>query len=175
MSEVIDKNTLKALNAKTRQNIVKHLSKRPYTASELSKILNKHVTTVSEHLDTLEKSGLINKKDSGNKWKYYALSSKGEKIFKPFYYSWVIVISLSAICLFVGIDKILATRQLYTGAMQAAKDTVEVLGEATPRAANDAWTATSVAADTGLIIGIILICLAVIGFSYVIIRKLRSS
>ena len=63
MSEVLDSKTLKALSSETRQEIIKYLSKRPYTASELSKITKKHVTTITEHLDTLEKSGLVQKKE----------------------------------------------------------------------------------------------------------------
>ena len=61
MSEVIDKKILKALSVDARQDIIKKLSKRPYTASELSKLMNKHVTTVTEHLKNLEEAGLVKK------------------------------------------------------------------------------------------------------------------
>ena len=59
MAEILDKKMLKALSTETRQEIIKMLLKRPYTASELSKMLNRHVTTITEHLNILEKSGLI--------------------------------------------------------------------------------------------------------------------
>ncbi|MFC2142889.1 winged helix-turn-helix domain-containing protein [Candidatus Aenigmatarchaeota archaeon] len=97
MAETLDRDSLKALSTDTRQDIVKLLSKRPYTASELSKLLKKHVTTITEHLEILEKSGLIKRKDSKNKWIYYELSNKGEKIFKPTYYTWVITLSLALV------------------------------------------------------------------------------
>src|SRR3989338_10722328 len=100
-SEMLDKKLIKALNVDTRREIIKMLSRRPYTASELAKITNKHVTTITQHLSTLEQSGLIHKKESAHKWKYYELSDKGEKLFKTRYYSWVVVLSLSAIA-FVG-------------------------------------------------------------------------
>jgi len=103
MAEIIDKNVLKALSNETRQEIIKLMTKRPYTASELSKKLNKHVTTITEHLTILEKAGLVRRKDSTNKWVYYCLSEKGEKLFKPKYYSWVITLCLSVIVLFAGI------------------------------------------------------------------------
>ena len=92
MPEQLTKEELKALGAEVRQKIVKLLSKRPYTASELSKILGKHVTTIAEHLGNLERSGLIRKKDDGHKWKYYVLTSKGEKLLKPQFYSWTIML-----------------------------------------------------------------------------------
>ncbi len=97
MAETLDRETLKALSTDTRQEIVKMLSKRPYTASEISKLMNKHVTTITEHLDVLEKAGLIHRKDSTNKWIYYTLTDKGQKIFKPAYYTWVITLSLALV------------------------------------------------------------------------------
>src|SRR3989344_2493345 len=102
MAEVIDRQTLKALSTDTRQEITRLLSKRPYTASELAKILNKHVTTITEHLYVLEKSGVVRRKESTNKWVYYTLTDKGEKFFKP-YYTWIIALSISAVAFVVGI------------------------------------------------------------------------
>ncbi|MBS3054624.1 MAG: winged helix-turn-helix transcriptional regulator [Candidatus Aenigmarchaeota archaeon] len=107
MPEVLDKDSLRALSAGTRQDIVKLLKARPYTASELSKITGKHVTTISEHLDTLCKSGIIEKNDTGNKWLYYRLSGKGEKLFKPQYYSWVVVLTISIFGIFFGLSEML--------------------------------------------------------------------
>lgn len=97
MAETLDKETLKALSTDTRQEIIKMLSKRPYTASEISKLMNKHVTTITEHLDVLERARLIYRKDSTNKWVYYALTDKGQKIFKPAYYTWVITLSVALV------------------------------------------------------------------------------
>ncbi len=102
-SESLDKKTLRALSVETRQEIVRLLSKRPYTASELSKKLGKHVTTVSEHLRLLQDAGLIQKNPNGHKWIYFTLAEKGEKIFKPQLYSWVVVLALSFIMVFFGV------------------------------------------------------------------------
>jgi len=156
MSEVIDKKVLKALNADTRQEIIKLLAKRPYTASELSKLLDKHVTTVSEHLTTLERSGLISKRDTTNKWVYYALSNKGEKIFSTSF-SWVIIFSLSVISLFIGFQQLTTTPLIAESFADRA---------AVPESATHAI-------DTGLIIGIVFISLALAGFAYLLIRRLR--
>lgn len=96
----IDATIMKALNTKTRQDIIRLLQRRPYTASELSRILNKHVTTVAEHLEMLESSGLIHRNE-GRKWIYYNLTPKGSGIFNPGR-TWSLVLSLSILSLFVG-------------------------------------------------------------------------
>jgi DNA-binding transcriptional ArsR family regulator len=102
MPEQLTKEELKALAAEARQEMLKMLSKRPYTASEIAKVMGKHVTTVTEHLDNLEKTGLIARKEDGHKWKYYVLTSKGEKLFKPQFYSWAIVLSISFVAIVIG-------------------------------------------------------------------------
>lgn len=109
MAEVLDKDILKALSSGTRQEILKLLSKRPHTASELAKLLNKHVTTVAEHIDALERSGLITKKETGNKWIYYTLAPKGDRLFKPQFYSWTLLLVLSVVGIFAGFGGILNT------------------------------------------------------------------
>src|SRR3989344_921284 len=117
MTDVLDKKTIKALSADSRQAIMKMLSKRPYTASEMAKATGKHVTTMTEHLDTLERSDLIRKKESTNKWVYYELTKKGEHLFKPQSYSWVVVFSLSAVLVFTGFLRLV---RLDTGTFQEA-------------------------------------------------------
>ena len=160
MAEVLDRDSLKALSAGTRQDIIKLLEKRPYTASELSKKLNKHVTTVSEHLIRLEKSGLISKKGSTNKWIYYELTGKGEKLFKPAYYSWVIILSLSVIALVFGLQ------QNFVG--DASMEALEAPEEYRVQTDKN-W---SEAFDTNLT-SIVLMIIALIGFAYLIIKMLR--
>ena len=100
--EQLDSKALKALSVETRQHIIKLLSSRPYTATEIAKIMKKHVTTISEHLEVLEQAGLVKRKDDGHKWIYYTLATKGEHIFKPQLYSWSIVLSLSIIIVVAG-------------------------------------------------------------------------
>ncbi len=80
---LIDRQTLKAIASDTRMDILKYLSSRKYTLSELSEKLNLKNPTVKEHLDNLIDSGLIKREESENKWKYYSLTEKGQKIVKP--------------------------------------------------------------------------------------------
>jgi len=155
MAEVIDRQTLKALSTDTRQEITRLLSKRPYTASELAKILNKHVTTIAEHLYVLEKSGVVRRKESTNKWVYYTLTDKGEKFFKP-YYTWIIALSISIVAFVAGIYEFLFVRfsaGLYS--IQAEK-AAETAGATAPLA-----TSTTVY-DTNIILGILLIIIAIV-------------
>jgi len=79
----IDKKTLKALSSDTRSDILKSLSKRRKTLTELSTEFNLAKSTITEHLNKLEQSDLIIKKATGRKWIYYELSTKGKKLIKP--------------------------------------------------------------------------------------------
>jgi len=80
---LIDKETLKAIALDTRLNILKLLSKKKYTLSDISEILGFGNSTVKEHLDILSKAGLIKKEDTERKWKYYSLTFKGKMLIEP--------------------------------------------------------------------------------------------
>jgi len=75
---------LKILSSDTRLRILNELKDRPTTMSFLSKTLNKHVTTVSEHLEKLENAGLVERNQrSGGKFVFYNLTNKGKRIIEP--------------------------------------------------------------------------------------------
>jgi len=173
MPEIMDKTVLKALSTDTRQEIIKLLAKRPYTASELSSLLNKHITTITEHLSVLENSGLIKKKESTNKWVYYTLTAKGERIFKPTYYSWVIVLSVSLLCLLIGFQQIILSPVMFSA--QAETASIGKSDSSTEPLLGETRNTTPEAEDTKLIIGTALIAVAIIGFSYLVIKKTRRS
>ena len=159
MAEILDKQMLKALSTDTRQDIIKLLLKRPYTASELSKLLEKHVTTIAEHLNVLEKSSLITKKDSTNKWIYYTLTEKGEKLFKTSYYSWVVVFSLSVVFMFTGFLRILTTQSM----LSESKELTMVASSADAQTSfRGTQQITSFDAT-----GILLILIAILGFAFI--------
>lgn len=160
MSEILDKKTIKALGADARQDIMKLLAKRPHTASEIAKATGKHVTTVTEHLNVLEQSNLVRKRDSTNKWVYYTLTDKGEHLFKPQFYSWVVVFSLSAVFIFVGL-----LRMFNIGSTLAATTAKEadMLVQGAP-------SAVAAAASVDYV-GYILIILGMIGIGYLLYRK----
>lgn len=92
----ISKKLLKTLTVDTRTNILKNLGNRPMTASELSRKLGKHVTTVSEHLNVLRKSELVERIERpGKKWIYYRLTKPGKRIVHPTSYRFVFVFAVA--------------------------------------------------------------------------------
>ena len=80
---LIDRKTLKAIASDTRMELLKELSKRKYTLSELTTKLNLKGPTIKEHLDNLIDADLVKREESDNKWKYYFLTEKGKKLVKP--------------------------------------------------------------------------------------------
>ena len=167
---MLDKKLIKALSVETRRDIIKMLARRPYTASELSKITNKHVTTISQHLGTLEQSGLIHRKESAHKWKYYELSDKGEKLFKTRYYSWVVVLSLSAIAFIGGFYRLFIPTQFSQMTQDAAREIAQKSGEALPAVATEI-AQTAPAID---IMAIMLIILSITGIAFSMWKIKRS-
>jgi len=178
MSEVIDKKILKALSVDARQEIIKKLSKRPYTASELSKLMNKHVTTVTEHLKNLEEAGLVQKKPSENKWVYYSLSSKGERLFEPKYFTWVIVLSLSFIAFIGSLGSIFFNQNSY--AMQTAEKNLPAAAPLAQETGQQIAQRTSDAAASApaltTVIAILIVSVAIVGMIYSSyrIKKMRE-
>jgi DNA-binding transcriptional ArsR family regulator len=80
---LLDKSTFKALASETRVEVLKLLKQRRHMQSELATELHMAVPTVKEHLDALEKAGLVIRYEEGRKWKYYGLTSKGKAILDP--------------------------------------------------------------------------------------------
>lgn len=90
----VSKDLVRTISVDTRADILKALDKRQMTASELSRYLNKHVTTIHEHLGVLSGSSLIEKIERpGRKWIYYKLTKSGKKILHPESYRLVFVFS----------------------------------------------------------------------------------
>ena len=79
----IDKETIKALSADTRVDILKALSERRKTPAELSKQLDLASSTIVEHLRKLEDAGLIQRMETQHKWIYYEITSKGRSLVNP--------------------------------------------------------------------------------------------
>ncbi len=98
----VSKSLLKTITVDTRADILKALDNRPMTASELSRKLDKHVTTISEHLQNLDNSNLVERVERpGRKWVYYRLTKPGRSVIHPESYRWVFVLSVIFIS-FVG-------------------------------------------------------------------------
>jgi len=77
-NNLFDKETLKAISSETRSEILNLLNNKNYTLSDISDKLKLSNSTIKEHLDILNKNGLIIKEDTERKWKYYSLTAKGK-------------------------------------------------------------------------------------------------
>ncbi len=80
---LIDRETLKAIAVDTRINILKLLSKKSYTLSDIADMLGLGASTVKEHLDILVNAKLVKKEETDRKWKYYSLTFKGRRFIEP--------------------------------------------------------------------------------------------
>lgn len=122
----VSRNLLKTISVDSRARILKALENRPMTASELSRFLGKHVTTVAEHLNLLKTSNLIQRIERpGRKWIYYKLTKEGKKVLHPESYRWVAIIVttflvLGAAWFIFSIDAY--PGQLFYGAKLARED-----------------------------------------------------
>ena len=79
----LDLNSFKALASETRVDLLKKLSLRRATASELAASEHISVQAISEHLEKMKDAGLVRKVDEGRKWIYYELTDKGSVLLKP--------------------------------------------------------------------------------------------
>ena len=77
---VLDKKTFEALAMDSRVKILKALKEHQKTQSQIATELGLAVSTVAEHVDKLEKAGLVHRKEGKNKWVYLELTWKGERV-----------------------------------------------------------------------------------------------
>jgi len=94
--------TFKALAGEKRVQILKELTKRRKTQSELAQSMGLSAPTIAEHLNLLEKAGLVHGIDEGHKWKYYALTDKGKEILNPGESRILVLLGTSAIAFIVA-------------------------------------------------------------------------
>ena len=88
----------KALSSQTRTQILKLLEERNHTLTELSTKMKMSSPTVKQHLNVLVENNLIELRDEGRKWKYYALTRKGKNITQPAEQTqFLIVLSMASI------------------------------------------------------------------------------
>ena len=121
--------------------------------AELAEELNLSIPTVKEHLNAMEKAGLVEKMEEGRKWKYYKLTTKGKALFEPEEERFKLWIMLGVFVLAVaggiaGMFTNILPKQFGVQRFAAESITAE-LEEAIPGVAEDAaLKAAPVAADT---------------------------
>lgn len=161
----IDKETLKAFGSDTRIEILKRLHERQMTASELSKILGKHVTTVSEHLEVLEDRKLVQRIERpGRKWVYYKLTGVGERLSSPASHNFVFGILGSVAAMFSGIF-LLSYQMLNVGTDLGAQQAMAVTAAVEKSSA--------VPSVDYFLPGVILVLIGIAILGYAIYRRVR--
>ncbi len=80
----LDRSSFKALSSDTRLKIIKNLNEKDMRVTDLSDNLDLSKPTISEHLNKLEDSGLIEKREERDKKRvYYSLSDKSKSLLEP--------------------------------------------------------------------------------------------
>jgi len=154
---ILDKETFRALATESRVLILKHLKNRRYMQTELAELLQLAVPTVKEHLDAMDKAGLVLRIDEGRKWKYYELSPKGRAILEPEeekHQLWI-VLSVTAFAFVGGIVGVVRSRlapyfsgEVYSAgqeSLMAARSSAPTLAPASdisPEMASDTFSKT---------------------------------
>jgi len=97
------KEIIKVLNSETKMSILLELSKGQKTPTDLSKKLGKVKSTIVEHLEDLERLGLVSKSEmEGRKWVFYSLSKDGYRLLEGRPKIYEIVLPASIITLLFG-------------------------------------------------------------------------
>lgn len=125
----IDRETFKALASDTRLGILKSLSERKKTVTELAESLNLSKSTVHEHLKVLVKTGLVKRINTQNKWVYYRLTWKGFGLIQNNLKKIILILSVTFISFLVGVYEV--ARFMFKGepAKEAFRRTIPKIAE----------------------------------------------
>ncbi|ABN57162.1 MULTISPECIES: ArsR/SmtB family transcription factor [Methanoculleus] len=80
---ILTKDTFEVLASETRLDILKTLTTRRMTITELADNLNLAKSTVHHHLQRLADAGFVAAGDDGHAWVYYALTPEGRALLQP--------------------------------------------------------------------------------------------
>ncbi len=137
----LDKETFKALASGTRVDVLKLLNQRRHMQTEIAAVLHLSVPTVKEHLDALEKAGLVERHEEGRKWKYYSLTKKGKGVLNPEEMRIWIVLAMLVFSVvggvwtyfrsFMGVSAP-AEAQMMAKTMDASAESLSLMAEALP-------------------------------------------
>lgn len=110
---IIDRDVLKVISVDTRMDILKILAEGERNPSFISKKLHKSDATIIEHLEALQKAGLVRKVETpGKKWVFYTLTERGIGIISSKSRRLVIILGISLLSLFGGIVNLFTYSQM---------------------------------------------------------------
>jgi len=169
----VSRDLMRAVSADTRTQILHALESRQMTASELSRHLDKHVTTVAEHLELLHQSNLVERIERpGRKWIYYRLSRIGKQMLHPQPYKVILVLALSFVTLSFGLLSIpIGFRGDLLSTFEQQTSAAPLKGsESLPAAVSDQSAVSPGGAQASLTIAVVLVIFAVGGVAYSLVK-----
>jgi len=98
----LDQASFRALASETRIAILRALSKKAMTLTDLANHLQISKPGVMKHLDLLQEAGLVLRDPPERKWILYRLTTKGERILDPNRTRIALAIGFSALATVVG-------------------------------------------------------------------------
>ncbi|HLF16012.1 MAG TPA: helix-turn-helix domain-containing protein [Candidatus Thermoplasmatota archaeon] len=100
----LDEELLKVLSSDTRREILRLLTERRMTGSELAQRLDLGKPAVAEHLKRLTDAALILRLDDPErKWVYYELAPRGRSLLEPARVRFYLVLGVAALALLLGV------------------------------------------------------------------------
>jgi DNA-binding transcriptional ArsR family regulator len=182
---IVDREVLKALSTETRMDILKLLSAGGRNPSFVAKKLGKSDATIVEHLQALERAGLVKKTVSpGRKWVFYSLTERGRGIASGKSRNLVIILAASLLAMLFGVGSFAGymSTQFTLGTFAArapaetagTAETAEKIG-ATETAAG--ITATDITTNPSLLLyaSMILLAASASGFGLYFYKKSKIS
>ena len=165
---IIDRDVLKVISVDTRIDILKVLAEGDRNPSFISRRLKKSDATIIEHLEALQKAGLVKKVEQpGRKWVFYTLTERGKGIISSKSKRLVIILLVSFIALGGGIANLFLSSQ-YLGSNFAERAALPLR---TPTLTSGSTIATAQTQQFPLI-SIVLFAIFLIGIVYYL-RKSR--
>jgi len=109
---IIDRDVLKVISVDTRMDILKILAEGDRNPSFISKKLHKSGATIIEHLEALQRAGLVKKTETpGRKWVFYTLTERGKGIISSKSRRLVIILGIAILALGGGIINLFTPSQ----------------------------------------------------------------
>lgn len=179
---IVDRDVLKILSAETRMDILKILSEGGRTPSFVAKKLKKSDATIVEHLNKLEKVGLVKKLEvPGKKFIFYSLTERGVGIVSSKSRRLVIILATSLIVLMASFGSFAGHLYTFEGfgtrfmeaPQEVGKIAINDSGLAQPAGAIDTISTTLVQQPILLYISAVLLVAALAGFGFYFYKKSR--
>jgi len=181
---IVDREVLKVLAVDTRMDILKELSKGARMPSFLGKKLNKSDATIVEHLNKLEKAGLVKRIEApGKRFVFYTLTRRGMSIVSSRSRRLVIILALSAVTFIGGFASLakhwfdymhlagtFAAREVAPGVGEAAKAPLPV-NATTTTVPTETLIAQLTAQPIYLYLAITLFTISTVCFIYYLVKK----